>query len=140
MTAKAFFDRIGLPPCGETLGWHVIEARPAEGWIKNGYDGRPEFCNPSGFVAGGFLAAMLDDTMALALVAMTDQKFFPVSLSMTVNFLAPAKPGPIIAEGRVTQLGKTIAFIEGKLLDADGTALATASTNVRLIEASKALR
>jgi acyl-coenzyme A thioesterase PaaI-like protein len=56
-----------------------------------------------------------------------------------VNFLAPAKPGPIIGEARVTQLGKTIAFVEGKLMAADGTLLATASATERLLEAKRAL-
>ena len=59
---------------------------------------------------------------------------------MTVNFLAPAKPGPIIGEARVTQLGKTIAFVEGKLMAEDGTVLATATTSIRLVESAKALR
>jgi acyl-coenzyme A thioesterase PaaI-like protein len=57
-----------------------------------------------------------------------------------VNFLAPAKPGPIVGEARVTQLGKTIAFAEGKLLAADGAWLATATTSARLVETAKAVR
>jgi acyl-coenzyme A thioesterase PaaI-like protein len=32
-----------------------------------------------------------------------------------VNFLASAKPGPLVAEAKVIQLGKTIAFMDGKL-------------------------
>jgi hypothetical protein len=40
----------------------------------------------------------------------------------------------------VTQLGKTITFIEGKLMAADGTMLATASSSARLVEADKAFR
>ena len=59
---------------------------------------------------------------------------------MTVNFLSPAKPGPIIGEAKVVQIGKSVAFVEGKLLAEDGTVLATATTNARLVETSKALR
>jgi len=59
---------------------------------------------------------------------------------MTVNFLSPAMPGPITGEASVTQLGKTIAFVEGKLMGSSGTVLATASTSVRLVETAKALR
>jgi len=57
-----------------------------------------------------------------------------------VNFLAPARPGPIIAEARVTQLGKTIAFVEGRLTAEDGTLLATASATERLLEAARGVR
>ena len=59
---------------------------------------------------------------------------------MTVNFLAPAKPGKLIGEANVTQLGKTIAFVEGRLMAEDGTVLATASTSARLVETAKAIR
>jgi len=57
---------------------------------------------------------------------------------MTVNFLAAAKPGPMIGEAKVTQLGKTVAFIEDKLMAADGPVLA--SSIARLVEADKAFR
>ena len=137
---KTVFDNMTMPPCTELLGWRLLDARPEEGWIRIGFEGRREFCNPAGFVQGGMLAAMLDDTMGPAAFIMTDGKLFTSTISMTVNFLAAAKPGPIVGEAKVTQLGKTIAFIEGKLMDADGTVLATASTNARLVESAKAFR
>src|SRR5215510_11735336 len=140
MTAKAFFDGVPLPPCGLLLGWHVLEVRPEEGWIRIGFEGKREFCNPAGFVQGGILAAMLDDTMGPAVFAMTEGRLYTATISLTVNFLAPAKPGRIIGEARVTQLGKTIAFIEGRLTAKDGTLLATATTNARLVEAGKAIQ
>jgi acyl-coenzyme A thioesterase PaaI-like protein len=58
---------------------------------------------------------------------------------MTVNFLAPAQPGPITGEAKVTQFGKTVAFVEGRLTAADGTLLATATTSARLVETAKAI-
>jgi hypothetical protein len=47
---------------------------------------------------------------------------------------------PMTVEAKVTQLGKTVAFVEGKLMAADGTVLATASSSARLVEADKAIR
>jgi uncharacterized protein (TIGR00369 family) len=122
------------------LGWRLLDARPSEGWLKVGFDGKPEFCNPAGFVQGGLLSAMLDDTMGPAAFIMTDGKFYTTTISLTLNFLAPAKPGPLIVEALVTQLGKTIAFMEGRLMDEDGSLLATATTSARLLEAAKAIR
>ena len=83
---------------------------------------RQEFCNPAGFVQGGILSAMLDDTMGPAVFVMTDGKLYTATITMTVNFLAPAKPGPITGEAKVTQLGKTVAFVEGRLTAEDGSA------------------
>jgi len=136
---KTALDNFPRPPCAELLGWHLLDARPEEGWIRIGFDGKPAFCNPAGFVQGGMLSAMLDDTMGPAVLVMSQGRLYTTTISMTVNFLAPARPGPIIGEARVTQLGKTIAFVEGKLMAADGTLLATASATERLLEAKRAL-
>ena len=133
-------DRLDTPPCSKLLGWHPLDARPGEGWIRIGFEGKPEFCNPAGFIQGGILSAMLDDTMGPAVFVMTDGKLYTATITMTVNFLAPAKPGPIIGEARVTQLGRTVAFVEGRLMAEDGALLATASTSARLVETAKAVR
>ena len=132
-------DRIAAPPSATLLGWHLLDARPGEGWIRIGFEGKREFCNPAGFVQGGILTAMLDDTMGPAVFTMTDGKLYTATISMTVNFLSPAKPGPITGEAKVTQLGRTVAFVEGRLMAEDGTVLATATTNARLVETAKAI-
>ena len=137
---KTVLDNFALPPCAKLLGWRLLDARPEEGWIKLGFEGKPEFCNPAGFIQGGMLSAMLDDTMGPAVLVMSEGRLYTTTISMTVNFLAPAKPGPIVAEARVTQLGKTIAFVEGKLLAEDGTVLATATASERLLEAARVVR
>ncbi len=88
---------------------------------------------------GGILTAMLDDTMGPAVLVMSEGRLYTTTISLTVNFMAPAKPGPIIAEATVTQLGKTVAFMEGKLTAEDGTLLATATTVARLLDAARAI-
>lgn len=132
-------DKIPAPPSSKLLGWRLLDARPNEGWIRIGFDGKPDFCNPAGFVQGGILSAMLDDTMGPAVFTMTDGKRYTATITLTVNFLSPARPGPIVGEARVTQLGKTVAFVEGRLTAEDGTLLATATTSARLIETAKAI-
>jgi len=133
-------DNFTPSPSSKLLGWHLIDARPRDGWIRIGFDGKAAFCNPAGYVQGGILSAMLDDTMGPAVFVMTDGRLYTATISLTVNFLAPARPGPIIGEADVVQLGKTVAFVAGKLTDEDGTLLATATANARLIETAKAIR
>jgi uncharacterized protein (TIGR00369 family) len=137
---RTALDDLAAPPSSILLGWHLLDARPKDGWVRIGFDGRGEFCNPAGFVQGGILSAMLDDTMGPAVFVMTEGKLYTATITMTVNFLAPAKPGPIVGEANVTQLGKTIAFVEGRLMAEDGRLLATATTSARLVEAAKAIR
>jgi uncharacterized protein (TIGR00369 family) len=71
---------------------------------------------------------------------MTDGKRYTATITMTVNFLAPARPGPIVGEATVTQLGKTIAFVEGQLIADGGTLLATATASARLVDTAKAIQ
>jgi uncharacterized protein (TIGR00369 family) len=137
---KTALDNVPMPPCAKLLGWRLLDVRPDEGWIRIGFEGKAEFCNPAGFIQGGLLSAMLDDTMGPAVVVMSEGRLYLTTISMTVNFLAPAKPGPIIGEARVTQLGKTIAFVEGKLMAEDGTVLATATASERLLEAARVMK
>lgn len=137
---KTALDNFQRPPCAELLGWRLLDAGPEEGWIKLAFDGKPQFCNPAGFIQGGMLAAMLDDTMGPAVLVMSEGRLYTTTISMTVNFLSPARPGTIIGEAKVTQLGKSIAFVEAKLMAEDGTVLATASASERLLEAARVVK
>jgi uncharacterized protein (TIGR00369 family) len=133
-------DGFTAPPSSRLLGWRLLDARPGDGWVRIGFDGKPEFCNPAGFIQGGILSAMLDDTMGPAVFVMSEGRLYTATITMTVNFLAPANPGPITGEANVTQLGKTIAFVAGRLTADNGTVLATATTSARLVETAKAIR
>ena len=68
---KTALDNSTPPPSLQLLGWRLLDARPQEGWIKVGFDGKREFCNPTGFVQGGFLTAMIDPTMGAAVIVMS---------------------------------------------------------------------
>jgi acyl-coenzyme A thioesterase PaaI-like protein len=89
-------DAIPTPPCSQLLGWRVLDARPEDSWIRIGFEGKPEFRNPAGFIQGGILSAMLDDTMGPAVFVKTNGRLYTSTISMNISFLAPAKVGPII--------------------------------------------
>jgi uncharacterized protein (TIGR00369 family) len=139
MPVATALDAVPTPPCARLLGWRVLAAKPKAGWIKVGFDARWEFTNPAGYVQGGFLAAMLDDTMGPAVFVMTEGKFFPPTIDMHVSFLSPTRPGRLVGEGRVVQLGSSIAFIEGVLFDAAGAPVARAAATAKLVAADRAL-
>ena len=138
-TSGTALDGLPRPPCAELLGWHVLAADIEAGTIRIGFEGRREFLNPAGFIQGGFLAAMLDDTMGPAVFAMTRGELYTATIDMHVSYLAPARPGAYVGEGRVVQLGKTVAFIEASLTDAAGTMVARATSAARLVARDKAL-
>ncbi len=131
---SSVFDRLGaMPAAAELLGWHLLAFDKEAGWARIGFAGRPEFANPRGHVQGGLLAAMLDEAMGSALNIATDAAFLSSTISMTTDFVRPAPPGMLQGEGRVTSLGRSVAFLEGKLLGPDGKLVARATASCKLV-------
>jgi len=124
----------GAPPCATTLGAELISVEP--GHVRMRFNARAEFCNGVGNVQGGFLAAMLDDSMGPALFTLLDGGQFAPTLEMKVNFLRAARPGPIAGEGRVAHRTRNVAFLEGTLTSEDGAVIATATATARILAAS----
>lgn len=135
--AASVFDRFEPPACTRTLGWQLVEARPEQGEIVVRMEGRPEFCNPSGAIQGGFVSAMLDDTMGPAVLVKTDGEYYTTTIELGVQFIAPAPCGPLYGTGRVVSMGKSIAFLSGELRDQAGKLLATGTASARLIPTAK---
>lgn len=135
--APTALDRIPMPPSAALLGWHMLDHDSERGWVRIGFQGRPEFRNPAGFIQGGLLAAMLDDTMGPALWLKTDGALYSTTIDLTVSFLNPANPGLLIGEASVVQYGRTIAFLEGRLSDAEGRLLCRATASARLVPAER---
>lgn len=135
--ARAIFARFPTPPCAETLGWTLRDADPEAGMIEVGFTGQKAFCNPAGFVQGGFLAAMLDDTMGPAVLVRSDGALFTPTIELKVSFIVPARPGLLIGRGRIVHLGSSIAFLEGSLFGPDEQLLARGSASARLVPTAK---
>jgi uncharacterized protein (TIGR00369 family) len=129
MDENAFFWRImrgEMPPprVAETLGIAFTAVDADAGTIEVEFDARPEFTNPVGNVQGGFLAAMLDDTMGPALAATLAEGEFAPTLNLNVSFERAVKVGKIQGKGRVLKHGKDVCFVAGELYQ-DGTRVAS---------------
>jgi len=55
------------------------------------------------------------------------------SLELKVSFLQRVGPGRVFAQGRVSRLGRRIAFLEARLTDAEGAVLASASSTAMIV-------
>jgi uncharacterized protein (TIGR00369 family) len=134
----AFWDaiegRAPMPPAAATLGWELSWVRPERGEIEVLFTATEAFTNPVGAVQGGFLAAMLDDTLGPALVATLPPDSFAPTLELKVNYLRPARPGRLVGTGRVVHRGGTIAFLSGELADGAGAVVATATATARIVK------
>jgi uncharacterized protein (TIGR00369 family) len=130
----ALFRGMPTPPCAAHLGARFLEVHPDAGRVVIEFEARPEFVNPAGFVQGGFLTAMLDDTMGPSAAVASRGEFFTSTIDMNISFLAPAKVGKLIGRGEALQMGNTIAFLAATLEDPKGRIVARATSTARLIK------
>lgn len=128
--------RVAPPAAATTLGWDLIALDPDEGTIEVGFTATDQFLNPVGVVQGGFLAAMLDDTMGPALVATLGPGEFAPTLDLRVQYLRPAKAGRLVGRGRVVHRGGGVGFLGGELIGADGSIVAVGSATARIVQTS----
>ena len=126
-------DQFPTPPCARLLALDVLAEDKAARTVRLSFQASPTFCNASGNIQGGLLAAMLDDSMGPAVLIATDAKLYPVTVSMTVTYLSAAKAGPLFGEALVRQLGKTIGCVEAALKTVEGVEVARAVSSVRLM-------
>ena len=120
------------PPCAKTLGLGFVAIDGERGAIETRFEAVEIFLNPAGTVQGGFLAAMLDDTMGTALSATLDLGQFAPTVNLNVQFHRPAKVGPLKGVGRVVLRGKEICQLSAELFQNDKiVATATATAIIR---------
>jgi uncharacterized protein (TIGR00369 family) len=132
---EAMAGRAPMPPAAVLLGWQLSWVAPARGEIEVFFEATEQFTNPMGNVQGGFLSAMLDDTLGPALAATLAPDEFAPTLELKVSFLRPAAPGRLVGRGRVVHRGGTIAFLAGDLFDATGAPVASATATARVVRA-----
>jgi uncharacterized protein (TIGR00369 family) len=129
----ALEGRTPMPPAAVLLGWELMAVDPEAGTIEVAFAATDQFLNPAGVIQGGFVAAMLDDTLGPALAAMLGPGQFAPTTDLHVQFLRPARPGRLTGRGRVVRRGRDVAFLAGELVDDSGqiVAVATATAQIR---------
>ena len=129
------FDSFPTPAASKLLGCTLLAVDPPAGPIEIGFSADEGFANPQGFVQGGIIAAMLDDTHGPALFAHVEGKVFPVTVDFNVSFIKAARFGSFVGKGRLVSMGKTIAFTEAELFDEAGDLVARGTFTSRLVPA-----
>ncbi|MES2036060.1 MAG: PaaI family thioesterase [Pseudomonadota bacterium] len=115
------------PPGSQLLGFRVIRVTQADREVEVAFEATEQLTNPMKQIQGGYLCAMLDECMSVACMVASGMTSVAPTLEMKTSFFRPALPGPIRGIGRVARWGKTIAFTEGELYDAEGRVLAKAT-------------
>jgi uncharacterized protein (TIGR00369 family) len=115
-----------------------VSADVEQGTIEVAFEATEAFANPFGNVLGAFLAAMLYHTVGPALLATLAPDQFQSTLYFSVRFLRPARPGRILARGRVVHRVEDVAFLEAALYNGKNQTIATAAATARVIPLGQA--
>jgi len=108
---------------------YELELFPEEGTAICALDIDAKYANRSGVVHGAIVTMLLDNACGASCSASVDpagkQPF--VTLSLTVNFVAPAICKRLVAKGKVVGGGKSTLFAEAELFDEKNQLIATAT-------------
>ncbi len=130
----AVHGRAPLPRAAATLGLEVLDADPEEGRLELAFAATEDFTTPFGEILGGFLAAMLYDTVGPTLLATLEPHQFIETLDLNARFLRPAHPGRLLGTGRIVHRDGDLAHVEAALRDPSGLLLATGTATLRVVE------
>jgi uncharacterized protein (TIGR00369 family) len=124
--------QIPPPPVAELVGFRPTYVLP--GRVVFAYDPREEHYNPLGSVHGGILTTVLDTVMGCAVQSLLEPGVVYVTIELKTSFVRPVTlaSGPLRADGAVVHAGSRIATAEAKLLDADESLFAHATSTLLL--------
>ena len=81
--------------------------------------------NPQGSLHGGVIAFALDVSMGHLIHHVT--KRAAVTLEMKTQYMRPAVTGRVRCEARFIKRGRTVSFLESRMINADGKIVASAT-------------
>lgn len=105
------------PICADLTPFELLEADIGSGYVKIEFAPQPAFENHFGNIQGGFAVSMIDVVISTAAYVKLRQ-WLP-TVEIKTSFVAPAKIGSCIGEGRIIRAGRSVVFVEGRLWNSD---------------------
>jgi uncharacterized protein (TIGR00369 family) len=118
------------------LGFELV--RMADGEAEIHFPAQPAHLNSFNVVHGGASMTLLDVVMAHAARSVlqgAQAEMGCVTIEMKTSFMAAAKAqaGPLVATGRLLHRTTTLAFTEGRVVDAQGQLCAHATATFKYV-------
>ena len=127
-------------PVSSHLGIEPLALDREAGRVQIAFNAGDHLCNKWGGIHGGMIGAMLDDLMSVAAGLPLDWGQITPTLEMKSSFITAGRPGRLVGEGWVVKQGKSVAFIEAELKNADGELVAKGSSTARIVTIKQADR
>ena len=119
-------DPARVAPIARLVDMRVLSV--AAGHVRLQYAVKPEFMHPGRAVQGGIVTVYADMAMAMAGQTLCADGEFLATSQLSISFLAPVRTGPVFAEGMVARKGRSMYFLEAVVSDAEGSAMARATS------------
>jgi len=116
------------PPFYRHLGLELDALADGKSSIRLPF--RKEYGNTRGEVHGGAIATLVDAAMSQAVRSTVELGARVATISMTVNYMAPAV-GDLLCKGAVVRGGRSLMFVEAEVIDSAGTLVCKASATYR---------
>jgi uncharacterized protein (TIGR00369 family) len=115
-------------PIAAMLGAEVVSLEEGKAVVRVPF--RADWLRPGGTISGPVLMALADLAMYAVVMSLLGRVEAAVTTNLNINFLRKPAPGPLLAEGRMLRLGKSLAVGEVELFsegDPDMVAHVTAT-------------
>jgi uncharacterized protein (TIGR00369 family) len=121
-------------PIQELLGFDLVDVTDGTAAFRYRPDARHR--NPLGTVHGGIAMTLLDSAASAAVHSTLGAGCGYTTLETKVNLVRAVRPtaGPLMAEGSVVHRGRTVATAESRLVAADGTLYAHATSTCLILD------
>jgi uncharacterized protein (TIGR00369 family) len=136
MPLEGFSPGVIQSEIGKLIGRELILME--NGLSEVAFDMAETWLNMQGILHGGAFATMLDTACGAAIRSMLDMEKYRghATLELKTSYLQAGKPGKYIAKGRVLRMGRSVAYSEASLFDADGALVSKASATFKLLPKS----
>ena len=116
----------------KSLGFELISLDMKKMETRVRFEGRSVFTNPAGYIQGGYLSAMLDDTIGMLATVKVAARAFPSTIDLHTTFLRPVRVGAIEVAARIRNIGRQVIFAEADLYDSRGKEAARATASLAI--------
>ncbi len=118
-------------PFAKLLGIEVVSVEPGHAVLSMAI--RDDLKQNHGIAHGGSIAALIDSSMAIAIMPMLAENEHTTTVDLTIHYLRPLTGGTARSSARVVRAGRKVITVSAELVDDNGKLAATAlSTYLRL--------
>jgi uncharacterized protein (TIGR00369 family) len=119
---KGFAGRVGIESQSAEQGRAVLELEVGD-----------EHLNQAGTVHGGVLATLVDTAMAMAARTTADESEVPATSQLSLAYLAPGGPGPMVVRAQVRTRGEHLLVCDADV-EQDGRTLVHAVASFAVLQ------